>query len=283
MKKSIITLIAISLIILITGCTSDFKVDENAVKEVSDKITETIIETVGKEAVKKQESKTISAGNLKKLNIKSVVGNINIETSDVEDAVISIDISGNSSSKEKTEQLIENFSYTAEKQFDSIVIDTSNRDGLIDNETIRTDLDISIPPNIETIVVSLNVGDVHIEKINGKFEIICDVGNININNSIGFYNLQTDVGNIVLNNSAAIDRSDYSTHTGDINLSLTDVTNAKTITAKTDVGNIKVSIPENSSYEAIINEFLKDEKIETNGEGSTKFSLETSVGTIDFN
>ncbi len=283
MKKTAIILIAIIVIMSFTGCTSDLKVDEDVVKEVSDKITETIIDTVGRDSVEKQESQIINAQNLKTLKIKSVMGNINITTHENETAVINVNIIGNSGSKEKSEQLIEDFKYITEEQFNSIVIDTSSRDGIIDDETIKTNLEIFVPSNIENIVISLNVGDINIKKVNGNFETTCNVGSIHIENSTGLYSLKTDVGNIILDESTATGKSDYYTNTGDINLSLIDITNAKELTAKTGVGSVKLSVPDNSSYEAIINEFMKDERVETKGDASTKISLETSVGTINFN
>ncbi|MDW5299025.1 MAG: DUF4097 family beta strand repeat-containing protein [Sedimentibacter sp.] len=283
MKKTANILITIIAIMSLSGCTSNFKVNEDAVKEVSDKITETIIDTVGKEKAEKQESQTINAVGLKTLNIKSAVGDINITTHESEDAIININIASNSNSKEKAEQLIEDFTYTAEKQFNSIVIDTSNQGRLIDNDRIETELNISIPSNIENIIISLNVGNINIKNINGKFEAVCNVSKINIENSTGFYNLKTDVGDIVLNESTATEKSEFFTNTGDIKLSLSDITNAKAVTAKTSVGSIKMSLPENSSYKTVINEFMKDEKVETKGEGKTKIALETGVGSIDFN
>ena len=283
MKKTASILLTIIVIMSLSGCTSNFKVDEDAVKEVSDKITETIIDTVGKEKAEKQESHTINSEGLTTLNIKSSVGNINIATHESQDAIININIASNSNSKEKAEQLIENFTYTAEKQFNSIVIDTSNQGGLIGNDNIETDLDVFVPSNIEKIVIYLSVGDINIENINGKFETVCNVGDINIENSTGFYNLKTDVGDIVLTESTATEKSEFFTNTGDINLSLTDITNAVAVTAETGVGSIEMYLPENSSYKAVINEFMKDEKIESKGEGHTKINLKTGVGSIEFN
>lgn len=282
MKKTASILIVIITIISLSGCTSNFKVNEDAVKEVSDKITETIIDTVGKEKAEKQESQTINAAGLKTLNIKSAVGDINITTHESEDAIININIASNSNSKEKAEQLIEDFTYTAEKQFNSIIIDTSNQGKIIDNDRIETDLDISVPSNIENIVISLNVGDINIKNINGKFEIVDNVGDMTVENCDGNYNLKSDVGEIVLINSAAKEKSEFNTNTGDINVVFTDIANADNITAKTGVGDIKMSIPENSSYEAVINEFMEDEKEEKSGDGNTKIELKTGVGSIDF-
>lgn len=283
MKKTVCTLLIIIAIASITGCTSKLKVDEDAVKDVSDKITEAIINTVGKEAAESQKSHTINAADLDTLNIKSTVGDINITSVESEEAVININIVANSSSKEKSQQLIENFTYTAQKQLNSIVIDTSNKSmENIDDSSIKTELDISVPLNIDNIVISLNVGDINLKNINGKFEIVDNVGDMTVENCDGYYNLKSDVGEIVLINSAAKGKSEFNTNTGDINVVFADIANADSITAKTGVGDIKMSLPENSSYEAVIHEFMEDEKAENMGDGSTKIELKTGVGSIDF-
>ena len=283
MKKAASILIVIAIIASLNGCTSNFKVNEDAVKEASDKITEAIIDNVGKEEVESQESYTINAADVSTLNIKSSVGSINITSHESEDAVVNINFVANSSTKEKSKQLIENFTYTAEKNINSIDIDTSQSIENIGDVNIKTNLDIYVPSNIENVVISSNVGDINIKKVNGKFEVACNVSNINIENSEGIYNLKTDVGKIVLKESAVSGKSEFIVNTGDINLSLKDIINAESLNADTVVGSIKMSLPENSSYEAFINEFMKDEKIETNGEEKTKINLKTNVGSIDFN
>jgi len=283
MKKTASILIVIAVITLLTGCTSNFKVNEDAVKQASDKITEAIIDNVGKEEAENQESYTINAKDVSTLNIKSSVGSINITSHESEDAVVKINIVASSSTKEKSEKLIKNFTYTAEKNINSIDIDTSQRVENIGEGNIKTNLDIYVPSNIKNVVISSNVSDINIKKVNGKFEVACNVSNINIENSEGIYNLKTDVGKIVLKESAASGKSEFIVNTGDINLSLKDITNADFLTASTAIGGIKMSLPENSSYEAFINEFMKDEKIQTNGEQKTKINLKTNVGSITLN
>jgi len=283
MKKAASILIIIAVITLLTGCTSNFKVNEKAVKEASDKITEAIINNVGKEEAESQKSFTISAADVSTLNIKSSVGSINVTSHESENAVVNINIVANSSTKEKSEKLIENFTYTAEKNTNSIDIDTSQSMENISEGKIKANLDIYVPSNIENVVISSNVSDINIKKVNGKFEVACNVSNINIENSEGIYNLKTDVGKIVLKESTAAGKSEFIVNTGDINLSLKDITNAESLYAITIVGSIKILLPENSSYKAVINEFSKDEKVEASGEEKTKINLKTNVGSIDLN
>ena len=80
------------VVLLLSGCSSINKVDEEKVKDVSDKITETIINTVGNQKAERHESHTINAENLNTLNIKSSVGEIKINTHESKDAIIDLNI-----------------------------------------------------------------------------------------------------------------------------------------------------------------------------------------------
>ena len=67
-------LICILLIIMIlsTSCTSLLKVDEDKVKDVSDKVTDALINTVGQEKAEKKESHTVESADVNiKLNSNS--------------------------------------------------------------------------------------------------------------------------------------------------------------------------------------------------------------------
>lgn len=284
MKRLSSILIALTTLILLTSCSSINEVDEKAVKDVSDKITKAIINSVGKESAEKQESFNIAAENLKTLNIESTVGDINIKTHESTEAVISLNITAKSSSKENAEKLIEEYNYTVEENLNSIDIDTTFEDNeLFDNSSIQTELSIAVPKNIDNFVISLNVGDINITDNEGSFEIKNNVGNITVENSFGSYDINTDVGDIKLINSAASGNSVFNSNTGNVEISFNDISNAEGIKATTGVGDIELTVPEDSSFEAVINEFMKDESTEANGSKQTKIELKTGVGSIDFN
>lgn len=284
MKRLSCILIALTTLILLTSCSSINEVDEKAVKDVSDKITKAIINSVGKESAEKQESFNIAAENLITLNIESSVGDINIKTHESTEAIISLNITAKSSSKENAEKLIEEYNYTVEENLNSIDIDTTFEDNeLFDNSSIQTELSIAVPKNIDNFVISLNVGDINITDNEGSFEIKNNVGNITVENSFGSYDINTDVGDIKLINSAASGNSVFNSNTGDIEISFNDISNAEGIKATTGVGDIELTVPEDSSFEAVINEFMKDESTEANGSKQTKIELKTGVGSIDFN
>lgn len=283
MKKIVILLLIILAVLSLSGCSSINEVDEDKVKDVSDKITEAIINTVGKSEANRQESHTINSGSLNTLNINSSVGDIKIDTHESSDALIGVNIIAKSGSKEKSEQLVEDFSYTVEENLDSIDIDTTYKDKALEDYNISTELSITVPKNITNIIISLNVGNVHIKNINGKFEIDDNVGNIIVENSQGSYNLKTNVGEINLYSSAADEISEFITNTGDMKLSFNDISNADSIKTVTDVGDIDITVPDNSSYEAVINEFMEKERTESNGDKRTKFEIKTGVGSINFN
>ncbi|MGD9567700.1 MAG: hypothetical protein AB7V48_05175 [Sedimentibacter sp.] len=284
MKRLNIILIALSALILLSSCSSINEVDEKAVKDVSDKITEAIINSVGKESAEKQESFNIAAEGITTLNIESSVGDINIKTHESSEATISLNITAKSNSKENAQKLIEEFNYSVEENSNSIDIDTTFKDDeLFDNSSIQTELSISIPKNIDNFKISLNVGDINITNNEGKFDIKNNVGNITVENSIGSYDLNTDVGDIKLINCTSLGTSMFNSSTGNAEISFNDISNAESITANVGVGDVELNIPENSSFEAVINEFMKDEKTESNGSKQTKIKLETGVGSIDFN
>lgn len=282
MKKIIGFLLIILTTLTLMGCTSINEVDEDKVKDVSDKITEAIINSTGKEEAERQESHTINAKNMNKLNIKSSVGEININTHVSTDALIDLNISAHTSTKEKSQQLVDEFIYSVEENFNSIDIDTSFKDKILEDKNVSTNLTISIPVNIENIVISLNVGDVHIKNINGKLEVSNNVGDVKVDKSSASYNIITNVGEIIVTEATSIGKSDLITNTGDIMASFTDITNAESIKAFTDVGDINITVPNDSSYEAVINEFMEKERTESNGDKGTKFEIRTGVGSIDF-
>jgi hypothetical protein len=283
MKKLSSILIVISALLLLSSCTSFNEVDENAVKDVSDKITEAIINTVGKDSVEKQESFNIAAESLNSLNIESSVGDINIKTHESTEAIIGLNIIAKSSSKENAQKLIDEFSFKVDENLNSIDIDTTFEDDkLLDNSNIQTELTISLPKNINNFTISLNVGDIDIINNEGNFEINNNVGDINIENAAGSYDLSTNVGNITLINSIASGTSNFNSNTGDLEVSFSDISNSDNIKANLNVGEIKFTVPDDSNYEAVINEFMKDERTEVNGSKKTKIELKTDVGSITF-
>lgn len=281
--KKIIILLTITLFALsISSCASITEVDEDKVKDVSDKITEAIIDTVGKENAVRNESHTIDAEGLNSIKINSSVGNIDIATHESKDTIINISIAAKTGSKEKSEQLVNEFRYSVEEKVNSIIVDTSFNDIKFDDNNVSTDLSITVPANIENIIIDLNVGDIYINKVNGKYEIKNNVGNIELESSTASYDIKTNVGEIILSDASAVSNSEFSTNTGDIIISLKDITNADSITASTDVGDIKLNVPDEASYEAVINEFMEKERIEANKDEQTKIKLKTGVGNIDF-
>ncbi len=281
MNKIKTSMLLILTVLLLSSCASISKVDEDKVKDVTNKITEAIINTVGKEKAERQELHTINAKGIETLKINSSVGDISIYTHDSTDAVINLNIVSHSSSKEKSKQVVEEFTYSVKEIMKSINIDTTIDKGINDTN-ISTDLSINIPNTIENIIISLNVGDIYIKNINGKYKIENNVGDIKIENSKASYDIKTNVGDIKLSDTGAIKNSEFNTNTGDIEISFNDITNADKIKAATDVGDINISVPDDSSYEAVMNEFMQKEKIESNKDKQTKIEIKTGVGNIDF-
>jgi hypothetical protein len=283
MKKIAVLLISASLI-LASGCTSNFKVNEDAVKDVSDKITKTIINSVGEEKVEKTETLTFDGTGLNKIKIDSSVGNITIKSHNSQEVIVNLTIAAKSGSKQKAEELLEEYTYTQEKTQYSIDINTSTDNfDFVDGNHIETSMEVFLPSNIENTEIALNVGDIDIDGINGSFDIHSNVGKVSIQNGEGFCNLKTDVGNIVLSNFTLTKSSEFSVNTGDIELNPANISNADTITAETQVGTIDMKVPDDSGYQATIEEFMKDKRTVSEGDGRTEINLKTNVGDIEFN
>ncbi len=281
MKKIISVLII--LMLTLSGCMSVTEIDEDKVKDMSDLITETIINSVGKADAERRESHKFDTKNINKLNIESSVGDIYITTHDSSEATVDIYISAKSKTKEKAQQLVESFNYTINESWNTLNIDTIQEvNSFLEIDNLQTELTINIPQNIDNFVISLNVGEIIINNAEGNFEINNNVGDIEINNSAGTFNLKADVGEIVLNNCKPSNKTNLLANTGDIKAIFADITKAKTITAETGVGDIDMSTPDNSSYEAEINEFMKDRTVISKGDKDTKIKLTTNVGTINF-
>lgn len=277
-------LICILLIIMIfsTSCTSLLKVDEDKVKDVSDKVTDALINTVGQEKAEKQESHNVESTDKNTLNLISSVGDISIVSHQSDDTIINISITAKAGSKEKAEEIIENYNYTVKTLESSIVVDTSF-DEPLSGVNLTTDLVIYLPSTIKNIDVSTNVGDVQLSSISGSMTINNNVGEVIIDKSEGSYNIKVDVGEIALSECIAVGNSEFKTNTGEIDISFSDISKADNITGETGVGNIQMSLNGDAGYNAVINEFMKDKRIETQNDKHTNVSLTTGVGEIDFN
>ncbi|WP_312701939.1 DUF4097 family beta strand repeat-containing protein [Sedimentibacter sp.] len=283
MKKIICVLMV--LMLSLSGCSSFNKVDEDKVKDISDKITQTIIDSVDKDknSAERTESHKIEAKKLNKLDIKSSVGDIYLSVHDSDEATVDIKITASSSSKEKSQELVDSFSYSVEEKWNTIEIDTRLDDvKLLSNNNMQTELTINIPKSIEAFIIKLNVGEIIIDNTDGHFEINNNVGDIKISNSTGSYNLKTDVGEITLNNCNPSEKTELKTNTGDIKAVFSDISAARSIKAEAGVGDIEIATPDNSSYEAEINEFMKDKVVLFKGNQDTKIELKTGVGEIQF-
>lgn len=270
------------IILSLTGCASFLKVDEDKVKDVSDKITETLINTVGQEEAEKQDSQTVESSDKDTLSLISSVGDISIITHQSNDTIINICINSKAGSKEKAEEIIENYTYTVNTENNSIFVDASFEEPL-SGINLTTDLVIYIPLTIKDIKVSHNVGDIHLSDVSGSINLKNNVGEITVDKSEGSYNINVDVGEITLRDCTAVGNSEFKTNTGEIDVSFTDISEASNITAETGVGNIEMSLNDDAGYHAVINEFMKDERIETKNNQNTNISLTTNVGEIDFN
>lgn len=276
-------LISILLMILIlsTGCTSFLTVDEDKVKDVSDKVTDILINTMGQEKAEKHESHTIESSDKNTLSIKGTVGDINISSHQAEQTIINIIIRAKSGSKDKSNDIIQNYTYTINADTSSIAVDTSFKEAYKDIN-LTVDLDIYIPANITSIELSTNVGNIHLSEISGNIQTNNNVGDFTADKSEGSYIIKSNVGKIMLNDCIAFGNSEFITNTGEIELSLTDISKAVSIIAKTDVGNIDMSLKGDSAYHATINEFMKDERIQTKHDQGTNINLTSGVGKVNF-
>jgi len=282
MKRIVSVLIIILLLSNITGCTSDFKINEVVVKDISDKITQTVIETVDSDVkAEKEETHTLDGVNSTNLIIRDEVGNIHVETHDSNAVLIETTIKAKSNTKERAEELIENFNYSVEGKGKTISIDTTGYEAKLENDQISVDISIKIPSTIDNISITSNVGNINIDDINGEINALSNVGDIIIKNSNGLYDVKTDVGDIIIENSVFIGKSNFYLNVGKINLTAIEISNAKSISVETKVGDIKISLPVNADYEADINEFMKEPRVELNGNGNTNIKLITNVGTIE--
>jgi hypothetical protein len=276
--KRLICILLITMI-LSTGCTSLYKLDENKVKDVSDIITDVLINTVGQEKAEKKDSHTIASADKNAISLISSVGDISIVTHQSDDTIIKINMNSRADSKKKAEEIIDSYTYTIKEENNSIEVDTSFEKP-VSGVNLTVELIIYIPSTIKDVKVLTNVGDVHLSGVNGNIDIKSNVGEASIDSSEGTYNLHVNVGDIRLMESIAIGNSEFKTSTGDINLSI-DITRSDSITAETGVGDIQMTISDDAGYHAFINEFMKDERIETKDEPYTDISLTTGVGGIE--
>lgn len=283
MRKAILLLTIVIIFMLSTGCTSEFKLNDVVVKDLSDKITQAVIEKSDSNIQsERHDTKTIDSKNLTELIIKSEVGDIKIITHESSETTIDTNIQAKSSSKEKADELVKSFEYSIETKGKKLSIDTTGYNKKIISDQIIVDLVIKIPSNIEKFDIGSNVGDISIENINGEINITSNVGDTFVKDSNASYDIKTDVGDVNIQNSSFSDSSTFYTNVGDIAINTNDISEAKNLSVETNVGDIKLLLPKSSNYEADIQEFLKDKKVESMGTGKTKIKLITHVGDIDF-
>lgn len=282
--KRIISILILSFMFLnLTGCTSNFKINEDLVKDLSDKITENVINTVDKEKIEKNETHNLDASNSIELVINGSVGEIKVTSHESKEAIVDANIIAKSKDKEKAKKLLDEYKYTVKSTSNAIKIDTAKTNNLIIiDDMIEVNLNIKIPISIKHITIVNNVGDIELENVNGELKISNNVGETYIKNSNCSYNVKTDVGEINLSNCIVVGESEFNTNTGDIRITATDISNANNIVAEAQVGDIKMQLPETSNYKAEINEFMEKERTEVHGDGKTNIKLITNVGDIDF-
>jgi len=264
-----------------TGCSSLHEIDDVKVKDVSDIITQALINTAGQEKAEKKESHTLAATDKKAFNLIGSVGDISITSHQSDDTIININIRSSAGTREKAEDTIENYTYTISEENNAIEVDTSFEKPL-NGINLSVDLEIYIPSTINDIKISTNVGDIQLSGIIGNIDIKSNVGEALLDKSEGSYNLNVDVGDIRLEDCKPIGNSNFHTNTGDMKFSL-DITKSDTITAETGVGDIEMAIKADKGYHAVINEFMEDERVEKKGDPNTQISLKTGVGKISFN
>lgn len=280
MRNIIFITITLALVFF-TGCTSDFKVNEGVVEELSNKITSTVINKLDREKAERNESHTIDTTNINGLKVNGSVGNITITIQNVDEATIDVNIVAYSENSEDANKLIEDYTYEIESKRNLINIDIAQLAEKVKYENINVNLNINIPKSIEDISITNNVGNVNISNGEGKIIIKSNVGDISINNSKASYDIKNDIGNINLINCAFIGQSKLNINTGEAEITASDISEAKNIIAEIAVGDISITLPENSSYDAVINEFMEEQRTLVNGEGKTKIKLVANVGEIE--
>ena len=278
--KNILFIITLVLVFF-TGCTSDFKVNEDVVEELSNKITSTVINNLDKEKAEKNESHTIDTADINGLKVNSSVGNVTITIQDIEEVTIDVNITAHSKNIEEAKKLIENYIYKVETKQNLINIDTTQFEYKFMDENVNVNLNIKIPKSIDDISIANNVGDVNISNADGKIVVKSNVGNIDISNSKASYDIKNDVGNINIINCTFISQSKLNINTGKAKITASDISEAQNIMAETSVGDITITLPENSSYDADVNEFMEEQRNLVNGEGKTKIKLVANVGKIE--
>jgi len=282
MKKINFTFIFVLIFALFTGCTSDFKINETVVKDISDKITEAVVENVDSNIKSvRHDMKTVDSINLNEININSEVGDIKIISHDSRETVIDVNIKAKNSTKERAEKLTKSFDYLIDTKEKRLNIDTAVYKEKIINEQIIVDLVIKLPTNIKNINIKSNVGDIDMEDTGKKVNITNNVGDINIKNSSASYNIKNDAGDMNLQNISIYNESQFYTNIGDTEITTDDITMAKILSIETNVGDIKLVLPEKSDYEATIQEFMEDAKVKSSGTKNTKIKLITHMGSID--
>lgn len=283
MKKNVSIFLLTVILLNLTACTSNFKVNEDVVKDISDKITKNVINTVDKEKVEKKENQKLDASKSDKLIINSSVGEIKISSYDSSEALIDVSIAAKSKDKEKAKKLIDEYTYTVKTESDAIKINTTlSSDKSVGLDSLEVNLDIKVPDTVKQISVVNNVGDIQISNITGDLKISNNVGEIRFENAGGSCNVTSDVGEIILNKSILTGESKFNTNTGEISISTSDISEAKKIFAEANVGDINLELPESSDYKAEIHEFMEKERTEVHGKGKTKINLTTHVGNIKF-
>lgn len=267
----------------LTGCTSNFEVNEDIVKDLSDKITESVINTVDKEKAEKTENHKLDASKSNELIINGSVGDIKVSCHDSKEAVIDVTVSAKSKDKEKAKKLLDEYTYSVKSELSAIKVDTAiSNSKIFGEDNIEVNLDIKIPASIAQITIVNNVGDIKLADIKGNLKISSNVGEIRFENTDASYKATSDVGEIYLYKCIMRGESEFNTNTGEISISASDISNAKKISAEAKVGDIKVELPETSDYKAEIHEFMEKERTEVHGDGKTKIELTTHVGNINF-
>lgn len=228
-----------------------------------------VLTACGKEGVGKLQSESYPRDNIVSVNIVSETGDITVTQSSSDTIRLEASYVINAKTRDRRELLLESISVHADSAADpsilSVYSSLSDTVTLAEDESVHVNLLVDIPQKMGSVIIQSKKGNILLDGLRGLETSL--VGN---------------EGGITLKNCSLMGSNHIINVIGDIEIRLKSIDNTDELRVSTDVGNVKVNVPQSASYEATIEQLSQKGLHDKNKDGRTKIHLTSKVGNVKF-
>ncbi|KNF07895.1 hypothetical protein CLPU_11c00640 [Gottschalkia purinilytica] len=233
------------ILILITGCYNfnSTKLLKNSVEQ------------------KEQVNRVYRASGINQIFIDNYAGDISIEKSDnINEVQVKINRVVRGYEAEAVKEAKDKIDFDSTTSGDKLILKTKSHKVLNSKvHSLNNDFHFVIPSTIDNLEIRNNTGDVLVTGDFGKVVVNNNVGDVKLIGATNLYDAKVDTGDIKLD--GVVKKGNISSSVGDVRMNLKKAYMDGSITFKTDISEIVISLP-------------KDTKVQTNQKPSINKQFE---------